>query len=221
MAPAERFDVVIDFRALTPDGGGQITLFNRAEQRDGREPTGDLLSPGHAVLRFIVESGTPPDPSRVPATLRPQVPVNLSDVVRTRTFLFNRSNGAWQINNQFFDPRRSRAQVAPNTAEIWVLRNLDDGWQHPIHNHFEEFHILSRNGKVPPMWERGRKDVVILGPLEEVRLFMRFRDFPQAGFVHPEAARQENIGRYPMHCHNLTHEDHAMMLRWDVLPREV
>jgi FtsP/CotA-like multicopper oxidase with cupredoxin domain len=220
MAPAERFDVVIDFKALTPSAGGEITLFNRAEQVDGREPTGDLLTPGQPVLRFIVEGGTPPDPSRVPAALRPQVPVNLAEVVQTRTFRFNRSNGAWQINNQFFDPRRSRAQVAPNTAEIWVLRNLDDGWQHPIHIHLEEFHILSRNGKVPPMWERGRKDVVILGPREEVRLFMRFRDFPQAGFVHPEAARQENIGRYPMHCHNLTHEDHAMMLRWDVLPRE-
>jgi FtsP/CotA-like multicopper oxidase with cupredoxin domain len=23
-----------------------------------------------------------------------------------------------------------------------------------------------------------------------------------------------------MHCHNLTHEDHAMMLRWDILPSE-
>ena len=38
---------------------------------------------------------------------------------------------------------------------------------------------------------------------EEVRLFMRFRDW---------------LGKYPMHCHNLTHEDHAMMLRWDVVP---
>ncbi len=218
MSPAERFDVVIDFKALTPNTGGELVLYNRAEQRDGREPTGDLLSPGRPVLKFIVESGDPPDPSRVPATLRPQVPVNLGDVVRTRTFRFNRSNGAWQINNQFFDPRRSRAQVAPNTAEIWVLKNADDGWQHPIHIHLEEFHILSRNGKVPPMWERGRKDVVILGPLEEVRLFMCFRDFPQAGFVHPDSTRQENIGRYPIHCHNLTHEDHAMMLRYDVLP---
>ncbi len=220
MAPAERFDVVIDFKALTPNAGGELVLYNRAEQRDGREPTGDLLSPGRPVLKFIVESGNPTDPSRVPATLRPQVPVNLGDVVRTRTFLFDRSKGAWQINDEFFDPRRSRAQVERNTAEIWVLRNVDDGWQHPIHNHLEEFHILSRNGKVPPMWERGRKDVVILGPLEEVRLFMCFRDFPQAGFVHPVAARQENIGRYPLHCHNLTHEDHAMMLRWDVLPSE-
>ena len=34
-------------------------------------------------------------------------------------------------------------------------------------------------------------------------LFFRFRDF---------------LGKYPMHCHNTVHEDHAMMLRWDIAP---
>jgi FtsP/CotA-like multicopper oxidase with cupredoxin domain len=24
-------------------------------------------------------------------------------------------------------------------------------------------------------------------------------------------------GRYPMHCHNVVHEDHAMMVRWDIV----
>jgi FtsP/CotA-like multicopper oxidase with cupredoxin domain len=24
------------------------------------------------------------------------------------------------------------------------------------------------------------------------------------------------LGKYPMHCHNLIHEDHAMMVRWDI-----
>jgi FtsP/CotA-like multicopper oxidase with cupredoxin domain len=218
MAPAERFDIVIDFKELVGAAGGQLTLFNRAEQIDGREPTGDLLNPGFPVLRFQVEPGTPADPSRVPAALRPQVPVDLSEVVATRTFRFQRGSGAWQINNQFFDPRVSRAQIRKGTAEIWILKNPDDGWQHPIHIHNEEFHILTRRGLPPPEWERGRKDVVILKPREEVQIFMRFRDYPQAGFIHPVPARQANIGQYPMHCHNLTHEDHAMMLRWDVLP---
>ncbi|MFP5299184.1 MAG: multicopper oxidase domain-containing protein, partial [Actinomycetota bacterium] len=35
----------------------------------------------------------------------------------------------------------------------------------------------------------------------EVEAVWRFRDFS---------------GRYPMHCHNLLHEDHAMMLRFDI-----
>ena len=36
---------------------------------------------------------------------------------------------------------------------------------------------------------------------DETRLFMRFRDMK---------------GRYVMHCHNVVHEDHAMMIRWDI-----
>jgi FtsP/CotA-like multicopper oxidase with cupredoxin domain len=43
--------------------------------------------------------------------------------------------------------------------------------------------------------------VVRLGHNEEVELLFRFRDFR---------------GRYPMHCHNTIHEDHAMMLRFDI-----
>ena len=113
--------------------------------------------------------------------------------------------------------RAAAVEVLRWASEIWVLKNNDDGWQHPIHIHFEEFHILSRNGVAPPAWERGRKDVLLLGPLEEVRLFFRFRDFPEPGYMHWDPARQANVGRYPMHCHNLTHEDHAMMLRWDIV----
>jgi len=41
----------------------------------------------------------------------------------------------------------------------------------------------------------------VLNPGEEVRIFIRFRDFE---------------GRYVMHCHNLIHEDHDMMVRFDV-----
>jgi FtsP/CotA-like multicopper oxidase with cupredoxin domain len=47
-----------------------------------------------------------------------------------------------------------------------------------------------------------RKDVIQLNNNEEVRIFMRFRDMK---------------GRYPMHCHNVVHEDHAMMVRWDIV----
>ena len=59
--------------------------------------------------------------------------------------------------------------------------------------------ILSRNGRPPAPWEAGRKDVVRLGPDDQVRVFIQFRDF---------------VGQYPMHCHNTVHEDHAMMARW-------
>ena len=74
---------------------------------------------------------------------------------------------------------------------------------HPIHIHFEEHQLLKRNGNVigPGNVEYSRKDVVPLQHSELNTMFMRFRDFE---------------GRYVMHCHNTLHEDHAMMLRWDI-----
>jgi FtsP/CotA-like multicopper oxidase with cupredoxin domain len=89
-------------------------------------------------------------------------------------------------------------------VENWVLENQSGDWTHPIHIHFEEHQIMSRNGVRPPLAvERARKDVSRLQPNERVQLFFRFRDFH---------------GRYPMHCHNMIHEDHAMMLRWEIEP---
>jgi FtsP/CotA-like multicopper oxidase with cupredoxin domain len=121
----------------------------------------------------------------------------------TRTFEFERGNGQWTINGELMDCTRFRFTVQRNTAERWILRNNSGGWQHPIHIHLEEFRMIRRNdrpircGNV----EFSRKDVVRLGFNEEVEIVMRFRDFR---------------GGYPMHCHNTVHEDHQMMLLFQV-----
>ena len=44
---------------------------------------------------------------------------------------------------------------------------------------------------------------------------MRFRDFPDPAFV---PATPGTAGRYAMHCHNTTHEDHGMMATWNIVP---
>ena len=199
LAPAERADIVIDF-SLFPLGS-KLLLVNRLEQLEGRGPTGRLLTPGTPLLRFDVDSEPPvPDASRVPGALRPLPPINLAEVVRTRTWRFNRVNGVWTVNDKLFDVFEAAARVKKGSAEIWVLRGGGE-WHHPVHIHLEEARILSRNGKPPPPHERGRKDVFVVQHAEEVRLFLRFRDF---------------TGKYVLHCHNLTHEDHAMMLRFDI-----
>jgi len=99
----------------------------------------------------------------------------------------------------------ARATITKGSAEIWDLINPSGGWSHPIHIHLEEGIILNKfvNGiEVPiPVHERGRKDVFVLGPNERMRVFIRFRDF---------------VGKYVMHCHNTIHEDHAMMVRFDI-----
>lgn len=48
-----------------------------------------------------------------------------------------------------------------------------------------------------------RRDIALLLPGTELRAFMRWKDF---------------LGRHVMHCHNVVHEDHAMMARWDIVP---
>jgi FtsP/CotA-like multicopper oxidase with cupredoxin domain len=201
LSVAERVDVVIDFSACK--AGEQIVLVNRLEQTSGRGPTGKLLSPGDAIMRFDVVGDKPAaDPSRVPDVLRPLPVFDPKEAVQTRSFRFERKGGAWAINDQFFDLGRVDATVKRGSAEIWGFENHSGGWSHPIHIHQEEFRILSRNGVAPPAVEVGRKDVMWLGHNEVIQTFRRFRDF---------------LGRYPIHCHNVIHEDHAMMTIFEVI----
>jgi FtsP/CotA-like multicopper oxidase with cupredoxin domain len=105
------------------------------------------------------------------------------------------------------DPRRISAAPSKNSGGLEVWRLINSGtWSHPIHIHFEEGIILRRNGKEPPEWEKwARKDVYRLGPQPDsgdlVEVALRFREF---------------AGTYMEHCHNTQHEDHAMLLRWDI-----
>jgi FtsP/CotA-like multicopper oxidase with cupredoxin domain len=199
IAVAERVDVVVNFAGRE---GHDIILQNRLEQEDGRGPTGDILPPNEAMenIQFRVELPFNGDNSRVPTAFRQNPP--LEAVAQERIFRFDRSGGNWTINNKVFDEDEVRATIVQGTAERWILQNNSGGWEHPIHIHFEEFQMLERDGATPPPVERGRKDVARLSRNGTIKLFMRFRDF---------------VGRYPMHCHNTVHEDHAMMLRWDIV----
>lgn len=208
---AERMDIVIDFAKWA---GKTLYLENRWEQDDGRGPKENIeesdplpAGQGNFLLQFRVEAGTFPDNSVNFETTQVQfyaLPPREAPRV-TRNFKFERGNGQWQINGKLFpaDCGVVRLRVKQNTAEQWNLENSSGGWMHPIHIHFEEFQTISRNGKaiVAGNVEFSRKDVNRLQHGELNKLFFRFRDFD---------------GRYPMHCHNVIHEDHAMMLRWDI-----
>ncbi len=105
----------------------------------------------------------------------------------------------------------NRVSAAPETigggVEIWHIRNGGGGWGHPVHIHFEEGQYLSRDGAIPPPWEVGaRKDMYRVSGLglpdssSDISVAIRFREF---------------AGTFVEHCHNTTHEDKAMLLRWD------
>lgn len=201
VAVAERHDVIIDFSRYQI--GQKIYLMNRAEQTDGRGPTGKLLTPGDPLVEFRVMGLQNTDVSQIPSTLRIPPPINLNQVVTTRFWEFNRGNGQWTVNGKIFREDEIRATVKCNTREIWKFKNGGGGWSHPIHTHYEEFRTLTRNGHTPPAFEGGRKDVSVLGPGEETEVLFNFRDFH---------------GKYVTHCHNVVHEDHAMMIRFDIEP---
>jgi FtsP/CotA-like multicopper oxidase with cupredoxin domain len=174
---------------------------------------------GHMVLEFRLTGGAVADNSfdnepvsfpHVPAGPNDAVfaPISLPDVSNvtpriTRTFKFERGGGGWQINGRFMDCTQFRLTPQINTAEKWIIQNNSGDWQHPIHIHMEEHRILKRNGVAinPGNVEFSRKDVMKLQHGESIEILMRFRDLR---------------GGYPMHCHNTIHEDHQMMLLWEV-----
>jgi len=205
MAVAERNDVIIDFSRYQP--GTQIVLLNRLEQYDGAGPSGRRLDPGEPVMRFDVIPSQGPDNSRVPESLIPLPDINLTEVVREREWVFDFTGGLWTINNQTADMNVPAAVVDQGTAEILTIRNAGGSWSHPVHFHFEEFQFLEINGKPVPDGSlyKSRKDVFWLGPGDTAKVFLRFRNFH---------------GQYILHCHNVVHEDHAMMLRWDIADPE-
>ncbi|MFC1664358.1 multicopper oxidase family protein [Pseudomonadota bacterium] len=207
ITPAQRHDVIINFSGYKP--GDTISLINHLESRiDGAGPTGRYLDPGDEWMQFqvIASKSHEKDPSRIPDFFRPLPNISLKEAVRERTWVFDYDNGMWTINGMLMDPNRVDAAVEIGSAEIWTLRNAGNAWSHPIHIHFEEHRIIEKNGIaiVENDLHHGRKDVLQLGPNDEVKIYMRWRDF---------------LGKHVMHCHNVIHEDHAMMIRWDIVQR--
>jgi len=199
LSPAERADLIIDF-ANAP---GEVFLENILVQEDGRRPDGVAI-PGVRVLKFVVQPGAPVanDVSvSVDTELRPNTPILANEIVKTRTFEFVRKNGRWAVNNEFFDPLVDNAAPQSGTAERWILKNGGGGWAHPIHIHLEaqQLQRLARRAVAPG--ERFKKDTIQLLPNEEAEVFIKFRTF---------------TGRYVFHCHNVEHEDMAMMFVFNV-----
>ncbi len=211
---AERADVIIDFSQYAP--GTVIYLENRLEQLNGKGPTGKILpsSINTQLLKFIVSADPVVDNSAALAILQTQVMVPMPDraanpVKVKRNFSFDTKNGAWVVNGNFFNPTVISAYPVEGTAEQWTLTS-GGGWSHPVHIHHEEFQILNRNGAAPAIDDLSRKDVTRIGQAAQgtagtgsVTFYMQFRDW---------------YGDYPMHCHNVVHEDHAMMIRFKIVP---
>ncbi|WP_433060764.1 multicopper oxidase family protein [Dactylosporangium sp. CS-033363] len=181
IAPAERFDVVVDFSRYRP--GTEVRLVDR----DG----GD-------VMRFDVKGSRHDDDSAVPSKLS-RTAEPLPPPVRSRTFHFSQaSNGTWRINDLEYRPGRALARPRLGDVEHW--RFVTD-FHHPIHLHLNHFQVVSRNAQAIGAYDHGWKDTVDLRASEAVEVAVRFTDYP---------------GTFMLHCHNLEHEDMAMMADFTV-----
>ncbi|MCK2214098.1 multicopper oxidase family protein [Actinomadura sp. ATCC 31491] len=188
LAPGERADVVVDFAAYRL--GQQVELRNLAGE-----------GPQARVMRFTVDRDEPDD-SAVPQRLSAVEALDPSRARVTRDFTFS-SGGlhggtGWLINGRPFDPGRMEARPKLGETEVW---RLTSDVAHPVHLHLGHFQVVSVNGERPagpPEW----KDTVELREAQTVEIVTRFTGYR---------------GRYVLHCHNLEHEDMAMMAAFEVV----
>lgn len=189
IAPAERYDVVIDFSGVPV--GGRVRILNRL----GSGRTRDVMA--FRVARKAADN------SRIPPTLSNDLPAwRRSDAVRVREFSFRAGHmhggHGWVIGGLPFDPARSDVTVRLGEVEVW---RLVADVHHPVHLHLVGFRVLSRNGRPPLPQDAGLKDTVSLRPGEAVEIITRFDGYR---------------GRYLFHCHNAEHEDMGMMANLEV-----
>jgi FtsP/CotA-like multicopper oxidase with cupredoxin domain len=235
--PAKRREFIVDFTRYqdgTPTTKGDVIyLTNVMKMPDGRMwSNSSRFAPDPAykvpVLKIVIGDDAP-DNSVIPTGLMrdiPPLPSNWASLMDNR-LIFEVQRGSaggeieWLINGKQFDPatvatslknkagKTPLAQQKKDSFNLWEIRNGGGGWVHPFHLHMEEHRTVMRNGKVTTTADKGhpedgsREDLVALDPSESVVIYRGFRDF---------------VGPYVAHCHNLAHEDHAMMFGWEITP---
>jgi spore coat protein A len=189
MAPAQRFDVIVDFAGYRP--GTVVTMVNDFGEAQMAQ-----------VMQFVVGEPTD-DQFRIPDHLSTIHPLEASQAVVTRTFQFQTGDVSgtrgWLIDGAPFSPTNISASVKLGTVEVWRL--MAD-FHHPIHIHLNPFQVLSRGLGGPGEFDKGWKDTIDLRPAEEASIAIQFDGY---------------AGKYVFHCHNLEHEDMAMMANFETL----
>ncbi|GAA1424044.1 multicopper oxidase family protein [Agrococcus citreus] len=206
-ASAERYEVLIDFRKYT--NGQRILLRNLSNDNNVAYANTDKIM-AFDVVDTPVNTGDPTW-NTIPTVLAGSEIMSLTTAQSTKTRRFrvkrNDRTNLWTIGEDTWQDvvasgfRKVVADPGLNAVEIWEFENSSDGWFHPIHMHLVDFQVLSRNGQAPFPYELGPKDTVYVGEREIVRVLVKFGP---------------HRGKYIMHCHNLPHEDHDMMVQFSV-----
>ncbi|MES2780155.1 MAG: multicopper oxidase domain-containing protein [Bacteroidota bacterium] len=220
LAPGERAEIVIDLNGMN---GQNIFLMSYASElamgiQGGPTmpmPSGPPMdSPLNGIDFNIMQLRVGPQTSSpittIPTTLTSQQAYNPALANTTRTIRFTADSamvmdGPFYFNGNSFDMMRIDFFIPVNAVEKWKLVN-ETMVAHPFHIHDVQFNLIDRNGSVPPIEERGRKDVVLIPTGDSVIFVTQFEDFT------------DTIIPYMFHCHILMHEDAGMMGQFMVVP---
>jgi len=142
------------------------------------------------VMQFKVTAKASDD-SSVPAQLSSVETLTVNGA--KRRLVFSLTGNEWRVNGKSFDPANPLLKPEFGKVEEWTVTSVE---RHPVHLHGTHFQVLKRGSGKAGEYDHGWKDTVELSPGSEITLAVRFDAFR---------------GRYVAHCHNLEHEDMAMM----------
>jgi spore coat protein A len=225
-APAERFDVIIDF---TGKDGKFFVLKNNAP---APFPGGGEVVPTEIMMFRVVKPLSSQDTSEIPSVLNPEPrSFDPRSALKSRNLTLSELDRASDgfpiialLDNVNWDAPVTENPILGST-EIWNLINTT-GDAHSMHIHVVQFQILSRQafntnqfektGKLvfngppqapAPEEQFAYKDTVKAFPGTVTKLIMKF-DLPTGTQIIPG-----HHYKYVWHCHILEHEDNEMMRR--------
>jgi spore coat protein A len=201
LAPADRFDVVVDFSQFNPGD----TLLMRNSGPQARPGTTD------EVMQFQVVPLVGNDNSNLPDQLSTINRYNEQDATRVRTLELVRDFDNYGRPMLLLDGKKwtdpTTETIVQGELEIWEFVNRT-GMAHPMHLHMEAFQLLDRTdvlGEPIPLeeYELGWEDTITVGPRETARIMVKFEQY---------------TGEFVWHCHILEHEDAEMMRTFRIIP---
>jgi len=198
VAPAERYDVVIDFSDYAIGASDILTNDNTV-----------FSPPLENLLQFRITTPTC-DQTVIPASLSTITRLAEGDSKGSVTLNLAQENQVWTINGLGYDSARLDVTSKAGDVHIWRLVN-QTGVTHPFHKHLVQFNILDIDGIAPQPEQRGWKDTVQVSDGSTVRIIFR-------NDTVPETSDPTQKQTFVFHCHILEHEDHRMMLQESVTP---
>jgi blue copper oxidase len=108
------------------------------------------------------------------------------------------------VNGKPFSLARMDFSAPRNQDLRWRISEGSDVMLHPVHIHGCQFRIISQDGRPPPAYRAGWKDIAPISAGSASEILVRF--------PHPAGAQ----GPYMAHCHILEHEDSGMMAQFTV-----